>query len=248
MTLGIEYAQLNNQAMTPWRVDLKQTLPTEIAIFPPMQEYAAPKQVVYTNPIADYFTAQMKAFQDFMANMTPKVITFANATPMAPIELQPGNDYKLPADAEASFNNFMEYVLKDEGGYVNNPKDPGGATNMGIRKDLFEKIMGPISLADFKNLTKEQAKEYYYKYYWVPSGAKEIAESGNEKLAYTLLDTAIHHGTGKAKKLLAKADGDAEKLLDVRLESLKRSRNWKTFGRGWTNRLNRIEDRIEYMA
>ena len=45
-----------------------------------------------------------------------------------------------------------------------------------------------------------------------------------------------------------KADGDAEKLLDVRLESLKRSRNWKTFGRGWTNRLNRIEDRIEYMA
>lgn len=250
MVNGIEQ---NNFYAINWNKLLPEVKTTSEpqAVFPPMIEASVTPEVNYS---MIFFEEMGKSFQNFMQamnaqieNMFPKVLTFPNKAPLEPIVLQPGNNYELPAAAEASFDKFMEYVLKDEGGFVNNKKDPGGATNMGIRKDLYEKILGPISLEDFKNLTKEQAKEYYYKYYWVPSGAKELAEKGNAKLAYTLLDTAIHHGVGKAKNFLVRADGDAEKLLDVRLATLKKSKNWGTFGRGWTNRLNRIEGRVANM-
>ena len=46
------------------------------------------------------------------------------------------------------FNDIIEVVLHHEGGYVNDPKDPGGETNFGIAKRSHPDV-------DIKNLTKE---------------------------------------------------------------------------------------------
>lgn len=153
-------------------------------------------------------------------------------------------------DSDKTFDKVMEYVFKDEGGYVNHPKDPGGATNMGVTQKTYDgycKQKG-IPSKSVKDLTREEAKQLYYELFWGPSGAKELAESGDEKLAYVVFDTAIHSGIPRAKKLLAQSNGDAEKMLDKRLTFMKGLSNWDTFGRGWTNRIDKIDTRIEYMA
>ncbi len=149
---------------------------------------------------------------------------------------------------DTTFNKLMEYVFKDEGGYVNHAKDPGGATNMGICKKWYDKVMGPTTLEEFKNMTQEDAKVYYYKEYWIPSGAKKLADNGNEKLAYAVFDAAIHHGVGTAKRLLKNANGNADLMTDNRLAYMKGLKTWKNFSTGFQARIDKVEDRLSYMA
>jgi lysozyme family protein len=71
---------------------------------------------------------------------------------------------KYPLD----FIEAVEYTLKHEGGYVNHPDDPGGATNFGITfKTLSAYRKNPnLTIDDVKNLTREEAIEIYYSEYW----------------------------------------------------------------------------------
>jgi lysozyme family protein len=57
------------------------------------------------------------------------------------------------------FNKAFEDVLGLEGGYVNNPHDPGGETKWGISKKRYPK-------EDIKNLSVERAKALYKRDYW----------------------------------------------------------------------------------
>ena len=66
---------------------------------------------------------------------------------------------KLERDMLTEFNEIIEVVLHHEGGYVNDPKDPGGETNFGIAKRSHPDV-------DIKNLTKDGAKEIYKEHYW----------------------------------------------------------------------------------
>ena len=60
----------------------------------------------------------------------------------------------------AQFLEIVYDTLDHEGGYVNDPTDPGGETNYGISKRAYPKI-------DIKALTKHEAVKIYYKDYWV---------------------------------------------------------------------------------
>ena len=55
------------------------------------------------------------------------------------------------------FDDIIEVVLEHEGGYVNDPKDPGGETNFGIAKRSHPDV-------DIKNLQKMVLKKYTKKY------------------------------------------------------------------------------------
>jgi len=59
-----------------------------------------------------------------------------------------------------------------------------------------------------------------------------------------LLDTAINSGVGKAKRLLAQSNNDAETMIDNRLAALKTSKNWNKYGRGWSNRLEGMRKEV----
>ena len=61
-----------------------------------------------------------------------------------------------------SFYIEIENVIKHEGGYVNDPSDPGGETKYGISKKAYPKV-------DIKNLTLDDAIEIYKDDYWLPA-------------------------------------------------------------------------------
>jgi lysozyme family protein len=96
-----------------------------------------------------------------------------------------------------AFERAFELVLKFEGGYVNDPDDPGKATKFGISQRQFPNL-------DIKNLTIEQAKEIYYKNYWLPAKCDKVADI-NIYLAILLFDTTVNIGIKTAVKILQKA-------------------------------------------
>jgi len=93
-----------------------------------------------------------------------------------------------------SFDDIIEVVLEHEGGYVNDPKDPGGETNFGIAKRSHPDV-------DIKNLTKESAIEIYKEHYW----DKNKVESLSEELRHIYFDMCVNQGRGRAVKILQKA-------------------------------------------
>ena len=92
------------------------------------------------------------------------------------------------------FDDIIEVVLHHEGGYVNDPKDPGGETNFGIAKRSHPDV-------DIKNLTKDGAKEIYKEVYW--DGNK--VESLPEDLRHIYFDMCVNQGKGRAVKILQRA-------------------------------------------
>ena len=61
------------------------------------------------------------------------------------------------------FSEALEIILHHEGGYVNHPKDPGGETNLGVTKRVYEDFGGT---KDMKDLTIEDVEPIYRKNYW----------------------------------------------------------------------------------
>ena len=92
------------------------------------------------------------------------------------------------------FEDIIEVVLEHEGGYVNDPKDPGGETNFGIAKRSHPDV-------DIANLTKDGAKEIYKEHYWV----KNKVESLSEELRHIYFDMCVNQGRGTAVKILQRA-------------------------------------------
>jgi lysozyme family protein len=102
------------------------------------------------------------------------------------------------------FDEIIEVVLEHEGGYVNDPDDPGGETNFGIAKRSHPDV-------DIKNLTKDGAKEIYRKHYW----DRNKVESLSEELRHIYFDMCVNQGKSRAVKILQKATNAKGAKLEV---------------------------------
>ena len=151
-----------------------------------------------------------------------------------------------------TFDEVFERVIGHEGGYVNNPKDPGGETNWGITKTTAQ---ANGYLGAMKSMTKSQAKEIYRKAFWERAKCSQY----NSAIGFQLFDAAVNHGIGNAIRMLQRAVGVADdgivgqmtlgainqKPLDdvlvlfnaQRLEFYAKLSTFPTFGRGWIRRV-----------
>lgn len=89
------------------------------------------------------------------------------------------------------WDQAIAFVLRYEGGYVNNVNDPGGETIYGISKKQYPSL-------DIKNLTIDEAKEIYRKDFWQAVGADQLPA----KMAIAVFDCAVNQGVGTAIRLL----------------------------------------------
>lgn len=102
------------------------------------------------------------------------------------------------------FSKISSVILRHEGGYVNDPNDRGGETNMGITIATW-RAYAPIDLgieatsSSLRNMTKEQAEIIYYNHYWEPKGFCKLE---NTKVALMVYDWTIT--SGRAVKQIRK--------------------------------------------
>lgn len=95
-----------------------------------------------------------------------------------------------------SFANAVNNTLFYEGGYTNDPNDPGGETNFGISKRSYPNV-------DIKNLTRDHAIQIYWTDFW----QKISGDSMFSGLAFNVFDTAVNIGVTPAVKMLQTALG-----------------------------------------
>ncbi|WP_051261425.1 glycoside hydrolase family 108 protein [Desulfovibrio inopinatus] len=91
------------------------------------------------------------------------------------------------------FDTVLSFILSVEGGYVNDPRDPGGETKYGISKRSFPDV-------DIKNLTIDQAAEIYRQSFWNPLHLSQFPP----ELGAVIFDTAVNMGKRRATVLLQK--------------------------------------------
>jgi lysozyme family protein len=162
-----------------------------------------------------------------------------------------------------------------EGGFVDNPKDPGGATNKGVTQatyNTFRTRKGQPKRS-VRDIEVGELEELYFNGYWLPARCHEMP---NEALALLMFDAAVNHGPATAIKLLQQAAGvpdrecdgvwgantrtrviqaaaNANALVDGCL--LRRERFYRRivelnpklgdFLRGWMNRLTLLRQRLQ---
>ena len=150
-----------------------------------------------------------------------------------------------------NFDECLKMLLHHEGGYVNHPKDPGGETNLGVTKRVYEKWGGT---KDMKDLTVEDVAPIYKKEYWDKCRCDEL-ESGVD---WAVFDWAVNSGTGRAAKAIQKICGATqdgaigpktlalintqdtnyvvEEFGKIRQQFYESLKTFDTFGKGWTRR------------
>lgn len=154
-----------------------------------------------------------------------------------------------------------------EGGYVNHPSDPGGATDRGVTwrtYNAYRKRKG-LPPQDVRKMTEAECKEIYRTQYW-DAVKGDVLPAGVDLVVY---DGAVNSGPKQAIKWLQRGlrslalydgpiDGvigqgtlaacesvpDDDKLVtlicDARLAFCKALKGWKTFGKGWSSRIDNV--------
>lgn len=148
----------------------------------------------------------------------------------------------------SNFDVAINRLLDSEGGYVNNPADPGGETKFGISKRSYPQL-------DIAALTRDQAIEIYRRDFWNPIGGDALPRG----VGYQLLAFAVNSGISTAIRALQRSVGVADDghfgpvsmaalqastahdvvmlVIAERLFFMTGASAWPTFGRGWARRI-----------
>lgn len=130
----------------------------------------------------------------------------------------------------SKFDRAIPIILRFEGGYVNDPDDPGGETKYGISKRAYPHL-------DIRALTIPAAKEIYFADYWTPCGAEDL----EWPLTVNVFDAAVNNGLRRAKEWLAETH-DLPRFLAIREAFFRdiaaRKPKSRKFLPGWLRRLN----------
>jgi len=102
--------------------------------------------------------------------------------------------------ASENYDKCLETILHHEGGYVNHPKDPGGETNLGVTKRVYEEWGGT---KDMKDLLVEDVAPIYRKNYWDRMKCDDIPAG----LDLCVFDFGVNAGTGRSAKYLQRMIG-----------------------------------------
>ena len=154
-----------------------------------------------------------------------------------------------------NFDKCLEMLLSHEGGFVNHPEDPGGITNLGVTKKVYDEWTGRESTEqEMRDLTPDDVAPIYKKNYW----DRVKGDSLPSGLDWACFDWAVNSGSGRPAKAVQRAVGatqdgaignqtlglvaekDPKFIIDyvytVRQSFYESLDDFKHFGRGWSRR------------
>lgn len=160
-----------------------------------------------------------------------------------------------------NFEKCLALLLQHEGGFVNDSRDNGGMTNLGVTIRVWEEWVGhPVSEKEMRNLTPLMVGPLYKRKYWDAVRADELPSG----VDYCVFDTSVNSGVGRAIKLLQQSVGatpdggfgsitmalvnqkDPENLISLlsarRLEFMQALKLFPIFGKGWSKRVAEVKE------
>lgn len=168
--------------------------------------------------------------------------------------------------AASNWKRSFELMLKSEGGFVNHKDDPGGMTNLGVTKRVWEQWVGRESNEkEMRSLTPAMVEPLYKRKYWDACKCDDLPEG----LDYLVFDFAVNAGPGRSIKTLQTAVGTTpdgiigpktlaavraidpheliEKFSVAKTEFYESLPTFPTFGRGWLNRVADVKVKASNM-
>lgn len=165
-----------------------------------------------------------------------------------------------------NFDKSFALVLKSEGGYVNNPKDPGGETMMGVTKSAWSTwLKRTIMPGEMAKLTVADITPFYKALYWDKAYCNQLPAG----VDYMAFDAAVNMGVGQSIRLLQKSLGcvpdgvigrntmtainnaksaDLVDKYSAQKEMFYRSLAlFSTFGKGWLSRVAQVKQNAKEM-
>lgn len=165
--------------------------------------------------------------------------------------------------AANNFNNCLKVILHHEGGFVNHAKDPGGMTNLGVTKKVYEEWIGhKVSEQIMRKLTPSLVAPLYRKKYWDVLKCDGIPRG----LDLCVFDFGVNAGTNRSARYLQRMVGATEdgqigpktlialtkkaasegvgsvidQFQEARRSYYKKLPTFATFGRGWLRRVDEV--------
>jgi len=162
------------------------------------------------------------------------------------------------------FEDALAKVLEHEGGFVDDTRDPGGMTCLGVTRTVWQEWVGhPVTEKEMKALTPEKVAPLYKRKYWDKVKADQLPDG----LDYSVFDFAVNSGIETAIRYLQRALGVADdghfgavsakaakdmnesdqimRLNAERLDFMRKLKVWPSFGKGWAGR---IAENLRYGA
>ena len=164
-----------------------------------------------------------------------------------------------------NYEHCLGMILHHEGGYVNHPKDPGGETNMGVTRRVYENwcLEQDLFRKDMKDLEFSDVAPIYKQNYWDRCKCDSLPNG----VDLCVFDMGVNAGTGRGARFLQKCVGSVsdgavgpntlrqvdewiamrgeEDLItdysERRRDYYKRLKTFSTFGRGWIRRVDETE-------
>ena len=156
---------------------------------------------------------------------------------------------------KANFEECMARLLEHEGGYVNHPNDPGGETNLGVTRAVYEQYAGrQVMDGEMEGLTHDDVYPIYKENYWDRVRGDDLPSG----VDWAVFDWGVNSGTSRAAKALQRVVGveqdggigpmtlqavasvESAGIIDqlhYMREGFYRSLStFDTFGRGWLRR------------
>lgn len=156
------------------------------------------------------------------------------------------------------FGRLLVWLLLHEGGYVNHPRDPGGATNRGVTQRVYNawrRLQG-LPSRSVRYITQAEVEQIYREQYWAKIWGDRIADPG---VAYAMLDFGVNSGVARSVKFVQRIVGVSQdgimgavtldavnrhppldliaQLCANRMTFLRGLKHWGDFGRGWARRV-----------
>lgn len=163
--------------------------------------------------------------------------------------------------ATKNYDEALRRLLVHEGGYTNNPSDPGGPTNFGITIYDYRKYVKPDATSeDVKVMLLSSAMTIYRAKYWTAQRCDDLPSG----VDYAIFDYGVNSGIGRSGKVLRRCLGlpdntsiiddgviaaanaaDPKVLIDSicseRLRFLQSLKTWPVFGGGWGRRVVEVK-------